>query len=119
MQKTKEHKVKIDRRANRVRKSVGRGTPERPRLSVFRSNAHIHAQLIDDVSGKTLVAASTLELKDKKGTKLELAREVGKMLAEKAKRAGITVAVFDRGSYRYHGRVKALAEGAREGKLTV
>ncbi len=95
------------RRAKRVR-SVIRGTSKRPRLSVFRSNRAIYAQLIDDETGKTIAAAKALA----KG-----ALSVGKTLAEKAKKAGIARAVFDRGRYSYHGQVKAVAEGAREGGL--
>jgi large subunit ribosomal protein L18 len=94
------------------------GTAERPRLVVFRSNRGIEAQLVDDVEGKTLAAASWLNLKKSfKGKKTEQAAEVGRLLAENAKRAGIEEAVFDRGGYLYHGRVKALAESAREGGI--
>jgi large subunit ribosomal protein L18 len=100
-----------------VRKRVF-GTSERPRLVVFRSNRGIEAQLVDDVEGKTLAAASWLQLKKSfKGNKTEQAAEVGKLLAQSAKTAAIEHAVFDRGGYLYHGRVKALAEGAREGGL--
>jgi large subunit ribosomal protein L18 len=105
------------RRHRRVRKRVF-GTAERPRLVVFRSNRGIEAQLVDDVEGKTLAAASWLQLKKSfKGNKTEQAAEVGKLLAQSAKTAEIEHAVFDRGGYLYHGRVKALAEGAREGGL--
>ena len=104
------------RRHRRVRGKVS-GTAERPRLAVFRSNRGITAQLIDDTSGKTLAAASWLDAKTFKGNKSEQAAEVGKALAEAGKQAGIEVVVFDRGGYLYHGRVKALAEGAREGGL--
>jgi large subunit ribosomal protein L18 len=105
------------RRHRRVRKKVF-GTAERPRLVVFRSNRGIEAQLVDDVDGKTLAAASWLQLKKSfKGNKTEQAAEVGKLLAQNAKKAEIEEAVFDRGGYLYHGRVKALAEGAREGGL--
>lgn len=102
----------------RVRKKVF-GSDEKPRLSVFRSNKQIYAQLINDNKGSTIVAASSAEkaLAEKKGTKIELAKEVGKLLAEKAKEAGIENVVFDRNGYLYHGRVKSLAEGAREGGL--
>ena len=106
-----------DRRHRRVRGKVT-GTAERPRLAVFRSNRGIEAQLIDDVEAKTLAAASWLALKGFKGDKTEQATEVGKLLAQNAKKAGIETAVFDRGGYLYHGRVKALADGAREGGLT-
>jgi large subunit ribosomal protein L18 len=94
------------------------GTAERPRLAVFRSNAGISAQLIDDQSGRTLAAASWQHLNKVKGSKTEQAKEVGKLLAANAKTAGVATCVFDRGGYLYHGRVKALAEGAREGGLT-
>lgn len=100
----------------RVRKKV-KGTPERPRLNVFRSNKAIYCQVIDDLKGHTIVAASSMEHADFKGNKSEMAKEVGKAIAEKAKAAGIESVVFDRGGYLYHGRVKALAEGAREGGL--
>jgi large subunit ribosomal protein L18 len=94
------------------------GTAERPRLAVFRSNTGIYAQLVDDLDGRTLVSASWLGLgKSFKGTKSEQAAEVGKLLAASAKQAGIEEVVFDRGGYLYHGRVKALADGAREGGL--
>jgi len=102
---------------NRIRKIVG-GTEARPRLSVFRSNKEIYAQIINDVDGKTIVAASSRD-KDIKseGTKTEVAALVGKSIAEKALKAGIETISFDRGGYLYHGRVKSLAEGAREGGL--
>jgi large subunit ribosomal protein L18 len=105
------------RRHKRVRGKV-RGTADRPRLAVFRSNRGIEAQLIDDIEGKTLVAASWLTLKSFKGSKVEQAAEVGKLLAQNAKSAGVEQVVFDRAGYLYHGRVKALADGAREGGLT-
>jgi large subunit ribosomal protein L18 len=93
------------------------GTPERPRISVHRSNRGVSAQLIDDVNGRTLAAVSWIE-DDLKGLKkMEQAKQVGATLAERAKAAGIETVVFDRGGYQYHGRVKALAEGAREGGL--
>jgi large subunit ribosomal protein L18 len=105
------------RRHKRVRKGVS-GTAERPRLVVFRSNRGIEAQLIDDLAGKTLAAASSLHVKKTfKGNKRDQAAEVGKALATAAKSAGIETAVFDRGGYLYHGRVKALADAAREGGL--
>lgn len=100
----------------RIRKRVS-GSQAKPRLSVFRSNAAIYAQLIDDNAGRTLAAASSHELKDATGTKVDVSKAVGAKLAEKALGAGITEVVFDRGGYLYHGRVKALAEGAREGGL--
>lgn len=102
------------RRHERVRKTVS-GTPERPRLDVFRSNMHIYAQVIDDTKGITLASASSLKLA--RGSNCEAAKEVGKMVAEAALKAGITEVVFDRGGYIYHGRVKALADGAREAGL--
>jgi large subunit ribosomal protein L18 len=105
------------RRHKRVRGKVS-GTAERPRLVVFRSNRGISAQLVDDLGGKTLAAGSWLGLKKSfKGTKTEQATEVGKLLAANAKKAGIETVVFDRGGYLYHGRVKALADAAREGGL--
>jgi large subunit ribosomal protein L18 len=106
------------RRHRRVRGKV-RGTAERPRLAVFRSNRGIFAQLVDDDAGKTVAAASWVGLpKSFKGDKSEQATEVGKTLAEAAKKAGVETVVFDRGGYLFHGRVKALAEGAREGGLS-
>jgi large subunit ribosomal protein L18 len=104
------------RRHRRVRAKV-QGTAERPRLAVFRSNRGIEAQLVDDVGGRTLASASWLALKPFKGDKSEQAVEVGRKLAARATEAGITTCVFDRGGYLYHGRVKALADGAREGGL--
>jgi len=104
-------------RHKRVRAKVS-GTPERPRLNVFRSETNIYAQVIDDTTGRTLVSASSLE-KDFAcdGTKTDAARKVGQTVAERAKAKGIDTVVFDRGGYLYHGRVQALAEGAREGGL--
>jgi len=101
----------------RIRKSL-EGTTERPRLSVYRSNKEIYAQIIDDTTGKTLSAASSRD-KDfsAEGSKAEVAKKVGMAIAEKAKEAGIEAVAFDRGGYLYHGRVKQLAEGAREGGL--
>ena len=105
------------KRHRRVRGKIS-GTPERPRLNVFRSGTNIYAQVIDDVSGKTLVSASSLDKAFKgSGSNCESAKKVGQMVAERAKAAGITNVVFDRGGYVYHGRVAALAEGAREGGL--
>ena len=105
------------RRHRRVRKKIV-GTAERPRLVVFRSNRGISAQLIDDLEAKTLASASWLQVKKSfKGNKTEQAAEVGKLLAEAAKKANVETVVFDRGGYLYHGRVKALADGAREGGL--
>ncbi len=112
---------KRDLRARRkasIRKKV-EGSVERPRLSVYRSLNHIYAQVIDDISGKTLVAASTLspELLQSKGKKKELAKEVGKLVAKKCQAAKIDAVVFDRNGFMYHGRIAAVAEGAREGGL--
>jgi large subunit ribosomal protein L18 len=104
------------RRHRRIRGKIS-GTAERPRLVVFRSNKGISAQLIDDDSGKTLAGASWVGLKSFSGNKTEQATEVGKTLAAAANEAGVETCVFDRGGYLYHGRVKALAEGAREGGL--
>lgn len=111
MQKTQEKRI---RRHIRVRAKV-KGTAECPRLCVFRSNKHIYAQLIDDVTGKIL--ASTSDLKDAKGKKLDRAGEIGKAIADLGKKQKIEKVVFDRGGNRYHGRVKAVAEGARQGGL--
>jgi len=103
---------------HRVRKIV-HGTPERPRMTVFRSSKSIYVQLIDDLAQKTLLSASSAEqtMKTAKGTKTEIAKLVGKSIAEKASQAGISSVVFDRNGYLYHGRVKALADSAREGGL--
>ncbi|HHZ02979.1 MAG TPA: 50S ribosomal protein L18 [Tissierellia bacterium] len=117
---------KIDRNAKRLKRHQRMrnkiaGTPERPRLNVFKSSKHIYAQVIDDATGTTLVSASTLdkELRDKVAelTKSEAAKLVGKAVGERAKEKGINAVVFDRGGYIYHGRVKLLAEGARESGL--
>jgi large subunit ribosomal protein L18 len=112
----------FERRRRRVRRVLATGRSGRPRLSVFRSSKHIYAQVIDDAKGHTVAAASTLE-KDlkgqlKTGADKAAAAAVGKLLAERAKKAGIDKVVFDRGGYRYHGRIKALADGAREGGLS-
>ena len=109
LQRLKRHK--------RVRGKIS-GTPERPRLAVYRSNAHISAQIIDDVNGVTLVSANTYEKSfEGTGSNKEAARKVGAILAERALEKGISAVVFDRGGYIYHGRVSELAEGAREGGL--
>lgn len=102
----------------RIRNTIS-GTAARPRLSVFRSNNEIYAQLIDDLSGKTISAASSRDkdIAKAKGNKSELAKLVGKAIAEKASQSGVEAVVFDRGGYLYHGRIKQLAEGAREGGL--
>jgi large subunit ribosomal protein L18 len=107
-----------NRRHRRVRKKV-RGTAARPRLSVFRSTRHVYAQVIDDSSGRTLASASTME-KDARGgitANVSAAKTVGQRLGERAKAAGVTTVVFDRGGFRYHGRVAAVADGARESGL--
>ncbi len=106
----------FERRKFRTRNKVKRAAKGKPRLLVFRSLKHIYAQIIDDEKGVTLVASSSLQLK-LTGRKTDVAREVGKDLAKRALEKGITEVVFDRGPYKYHGRVKALAEGAREGGL--
>jgi large subunit ribosomal protein L18 len=120
MDKAKEKRLARQRRHARVRQRVY-GTSERPRLSVFRSLNHIHAQVIDDTQGRTLVAASTLdaEIKAQLGDKNKTAQSavVGDLLAQRALAAGIKHVVFDRGGYLYHGRVKALADAARKGGL--
>ncbi|BDU23616.1 MULTISPECIES: 50S ribosomal protein L18 [unclassified Flavobacterium] len=111
--------TKSDRRQRikfRIRKSVS-GSAARPRLSVFRSNKEIYAQIIDDVNGVTILAASSREKEIGKGTNVEIAAAVGKLVAEKALKAGIDTITFDRGGYLYHGRIKSLAEGARAAGL--
>ena len=117
---SKNKAVARKRRHFRLRKKVV-GTPERPRLVVTRSNRHMFVQVIDDAAGHTLASASTLEadLRGADGTKVEKARKVGEKVAERAKDAGITAVVFDRGGNKYHGRVAAVAEGAREAGLTL
>ncbi|MBI4437883.1 50S ribosomal protein L18 [Candidatus Uhrbacteria bacterium] len=114
---TKQKRQHAALRAHRTRSRI-RGTAACPRLSVKRSLKHIYAQLIDDARGVTLVSASDTAV-EAKGRPVEVAHAVGKRLAEKAVAAGMTQAVFDRGSYRYHGRVAAIADGAREGGLTI
>jgi len=114
MKKTQYKKMKRNRRHGRVRSKIS-GTQEIPRLSVFRSNKYIYAQIIDDEGKKTIVSYSDLQMKD--GTKVERAHKVGKELASLAKKKGVDSVVFDRGGYLYTGRVKSLAEGAREGGL--
>ncbi|WP_026753789.1 50S ribosomal protein L18 [Sediminibacter sp. Hel_I_10] len=103
---------------SRIRKVVS-GTEARPRLAVYRSNKEIYAQIVDDVTGKTLASASSRDkdIASEKGTKSEIATLVGKTVAERASKAGVDTISFDRGGYQYHGRVKSLAEGAREGGL--
>jgi large subunit ribosomal protein L18 len=110
----------IKNRRERIKKGIRKkmeGTAARPRLSVFKSNTTIYAQVIDDTKGTTLLAASSKELDKKGGVKVELSKNVGKKLAEKALASGIQQVVFDRNGYLYHGNIKALAEGAREGGL--
>ena len=116
--RTKTREDKRLRRHRRVRGKV-HGTAERPRLVVHRSISHLEAQVIDDVAGRTIVGLSTNapDLRGKEQNKTDASRELGKALAEKAKAAGVDKVVFDRGGYLYHGRVKAFAEGAREGGL--
>ena len=106
-----------ERRKKRVR-SLIRGTASKPRLSVFRSNRYVYAQLIDDSTGKTIVSASSQEVK-KGDNKTGTAKKVGELLAQRAKKSGVSSAVFDRGSYNYHGRVRALAESAREAGMKI
>lgn len=107
---------KRQRRHRKIRVKI-HGTADRPRLYVFRSNQHMYAQLLDDDSAKVLACASDMDLKSKKGKKSDIAKEVGKMIAKKAKEIKINEVIFDRGGFLYHGRIKALAEGAREGGL--
>jgi large subunit ribosomal protein L18 len=120
MYTAKFRKAEVKKRHTRVRKRLF-GSAERPRLSVYRSNLHIYAQIIDDVSSKTLAAASTAEaaLREQlaSGANVEAAKVVGQLIAERAKKAGIEAVVFDRGGNLYHGRIAALAESAREGGL--
>lgn len=112
----------FERRARRTRYQLRKRAKGRPRLSVFRSGLHIYAQIIDDGQGKTLAAASSVEAdlrkKLKSGGNKEAAAEIGKLIAERARKAGVTEVVFDRGGYAFHGRVKALADAAREGGLS-
>jgi large subunit ribosomal protein L18 len=115
MTKKKDTLDPRQRRHRRVRKKV-RGTAERPRLAVFRSNNHIYAQVIDDVAGRTIAAATTIKLGGATGN-IDAAKKVGTEVAEKAKAAGVTKVVFDRGGFLYHGRVAALADAAREAGL--
>jgi large subunit ribosomal protein L18 len=116
MAKTAKKVTQRQRIRRRIRSKIS-GTPERPRLAVFRSNKHIYAQLIDDMAGHTLAAASTRESEGMIG--VDASKAVGQRIAERAKEAGVERAVFDRGGYRYHGNVKAVAEGAREAGLNL
>ena len=111
----KQRSMRLKRRHRRVRKLIV-GTPDRPRLAVYRSNRHIYAQVIDDYAGRTLASASSLSVADGADRK-STAKTVGNAVAEKARAAGVTQVSFDRGGFKYHGRVQALAEGAREGGL--
>ena len=112
-----EHRV---RRHRRVRKKVA-GTAARPRLAVFRSNKHIYVQAIDDLAGRTLVSASTVDTELRAGATatVDAAKQVGRLIGERAQAAGITTVVFDRGGFKYHGRIAAVADGAREAGLTL
>ena len=111
----KERSTRLKRRHRRVRKAIV-GTPDRPRLAVYRSNRHIYAQVIDDVAGRTLAASSSMSV-SQAGDRNATARAVGTAVGEKAKAAGVTRVAFDRGGFMYHGRVQSLAEGAREAGL--
>lgn len=113
----RKNKQRVLRRINRVRKKLN--TVTRPRISVFRSLNHIYAQLVDDQTSVTLASCSSLVLADVNGDKTAVAHAVGKELAQRAKEAGVESAVFDRGRFKFHGRVKALAEGLREGGLQI
>ena len=119
MAKTDKKKIAKEKRIKRIRKNIS-GTATKPRLRVFRSLNHIYAQIIDDIKGATITAMSSLDKSVKDGdakSKIDKAHHVGLLLAEKAKAAGVSTVVFDRGGNIYHGRVKALSEGAREGGL--
>lgn len=105
--------LRRDRRKRGIRKSVI-GTPERPRLTIFRSSKHIYAQVVNDYDGQTIASASSVQQKLEQGSNLEAAKQIGKAIAEKAKAAGVEQVCFDRNGFRYHGRVKALADAARE-----
>jgi large subunit ribosomal protein L18 len=112
--------TKKENRRLRIRRNIRSkvsGTSDRPRLAVFRSNTTIYAQLIDDSQGKTIASASSKEIESSKNATIQIAKTVGQKLAEKAKSSGISSVTFDRGGYLYHGKIKALAEGAREGGL--
>jgi large subunit ribosomal protein L18 len=111
--------VARERRHRRVRKKV-RGTPQRPRLAVFRSNKHVYAQVIDDVNGRTVASASTMEKSFSGATAtVDAAKKIGQVVGERAKSAGVETVVLDRGGFRYHGRVAGVADGAREAGLKV
>ena len=115
----KKHQVKHQRHLRRkrgLRKRI-EGTPDRPRLTVYRSLKHMHAQVVDDLTGRTLASANTVQQKLANGGNLEAAKQVGQAIAERAKQAGVQRVAFDRNGFRYHGRVKAVADAAREGGL--
>ncbi|MDD5760544.1 MAG: 50S ribosomal protein L18 [Candidatus Pacebacteria bacterium] len=116
MKTNNNNKKQRERRHKRIRAKI-LGTEEKPRLCVFRSNKHIYAQIIDDEKGVTIISASDFDIKDQGGKKTEIAQKVGELTAQKAKDHKITKVVFDRGGFRYQGRVKALAEGARKAGL--
>ena len=118
MDKSTAKTFRRDRRKKGMRKTLS-GTPTRPRLSVYRSLQHIYAQLIDDLAGRTVAAASSLDVDGvaRKGGNVDAAKQIGMALAERAKKAGVSAVVFDRNGYLYHGRIKALADGAREAGL--
>jgi large subunit ribosomal protein L18 len=116
MEKSKLKTLRRSRRRTGIRKRLY-GSPERPRLSIFRSAKHLYAQVIDDQAGRTLAEASTVSAKVEKGSNVEAAAKVGQAIAEKAKAAGVERVAFDRNGFRYHSRVKALADAAREGGL--
>lgn len=116
MNAQKLNNLRRKRRKTGIRKGVF-GSPAMPRLSVFRSSKHIYAQLIDDFEGKTLASASSVQAKSEKGGNVDAAKEVGSKIAEAAKAAGIEAIAFDRNGFKYHGRIKALADAAREGGL--
>jgi len=113
----KSQRLKTQARAQRVRRRLKKNANGRPRLSVFRSSKNISAQVIDDVNGVTIASASTLEDTKEKGSDTAAAARIGKLVAERATKAGVDTVVFDRGGYLFHGRVKALADAAREGGL--
>ncbi len=116
MNKVKAKQISRARRKTGIRKRVF-GTPAKPRLTVYRSSKHMYAQLVDDLAGKTLASASTVAAKLEKGADVDAAKQVGVAIAEAAKSAGVSEVAFDRNGFRYHGRVKALADAAREGGL--
>jgi len=118
MQKNKIKNQRHHRRKRGLRKRI-RGTPERPRLTVYRSLKHLHAQVVDDLSGRTIASANTVQQKVANGGNVEAAKQVGQVLAERAKQAGVQRVAFDRNGFRFHGRVKAVADAAREGGLEV